>query len=117
MMVVFGGEMGLGENSNTVYLYHFKDNKWSKPTICNHGIVPKVEAHCSVVIGDCMYVYGGYIANEGCLMKNIYSLNLSTLQWALLYTHKGQGSEPANRSGSAMVAHNNTLLMFGGTNG
>jgi hypothetical protein len=56
-------------------MYNFKSAKWSKPKIANQSIIPKIDSHCAVVIGSSMYIYGGYIANEGVLMRNIYSFN------------------------------------------
>jgi hypothetical protein len=73
---LFGGEIGLGLNSNTVYVYDIGKEIWKKPKIGNQSIIPKVDSHCAVVVGSDMYIYGGYVAEKGVLMKDIYALNL-----------------------------------------
>lgn len=75
-IILFGGERGLGENSNSVYIYDIVSQTWKKPKIIGQDLVCKVDSHCTAMIGENMYVYGGYVADRASMNKDIYSLNL-----------------------------------------
>ena len=89
-----------GINSNKVYIHDFVTKQWKvmEPNIS----VPKVDSHCSIVVDDKMYVYGGYISDEAEYLKDIYCFDLTNLTWSVTYKG-GKEKEPKPRSNFSMV--------------
>ena len=114
--VLFGGEVSSSESSNSIYIYDFVDEKWTKPTITNSQIIPKVDSHSSFIVDSKMYVYGGYIPDKASYMKNIYCLDINTMKWSTVFESKNE-LQPQERSNLAMTIQGNSLWIFGGTNG
>lgn len=83
-----------GDGSNTVYAYDVVDGNWKSIKTVNGDIIPKVDSHCVSVIGDTMYVYGGYMSKIAAYMKNIYALNLDKMEWKVIYEGKEGNQGP-----------------------
>lgn len=112
---VFGGEKNIGENNGDVFVFDTVEKGWKKPAVS--GIqIPALESHCSTIIENIVYVYGGYIADRGVLSSNLYSLDLDKMQWSLVFDGEGKNG-PTARSNSAIVGHQGKLYLFGGSDG
>ena len=64
--------------------------------------VPHVDSHCAVVIGEKMYIYGGYISDTAEYLEDIYTFDLNSHKWEIIYK-SGKGTEPKVRSYFSMV--------------
>ena len=64
-----------------------------------------------------MYVYGGYIGEEGRNMKDIWAFDFESEKWELIFDENTKQDQPEGRSSFSMTSHNGKLIIFGGTNG
>jgi N-acetylneuraminic acid mutarotase len=97
-MVVFGGYSGTGYESAVVAL-DLKTGQWE--TLAVKGESPSARsAHTAVVVGNCMYVFGGW--NGVHCMNDLHELNFETNTWTLICADTSQASR---LSGSANHKH------------
>lgn len=73
-LVLFGGEKATGLSNNIVYIYDFVTKKWR--SVVPQIDIPKVDSHCSAVIGSKMFIYGGYITDKAKYLVDIYCFDL-----------------------------------------
>jgi len=74
---------------------------------------PSNSGTCGVVVGDYLYVYGGYFGDpdvEGS-SNNIYQLNLQTYVWVKL---EPEGNKPLHRDKLLGWEYDNKIYFFGG---
>lgn len=64
--------------------------------------VPKVDSHAAVVIGDKMFIYGGYDSDCAEELIDIYVFDLIEHKWEQFY-QGGKTNEPVGRSDLAMI--------------
>lgn len=79
--------------------------------------IPKVDSHCACLMDENMFIYGGYVADQGVYLKDILCLNLNTMEWKKLYVSSSNSPEPEARNCGSMIAHSGNLWLFGGSNG
>lgn len=63
-----------------------------------------------------MYVYGGYMSDKADYLQDIYTFDLNSHKWEIVYK-SGSGPEPKARSYFSMVEIKDSILIFGGTDG
>lgn len=51
--------------------------------------LPGVDSHCVSVLGQKMYLYGGYIPSKAELMSDVYALDLGKLTWERVHQATG----------------------------
>lgn len=114
-LILFGGETSTSLSSNTVYIYDFVTRKWQ--AVQSQSSIPKVDSHCALMVGSKMYVYGGYVTDRAEYLIDLLAFDADECTWETV--HKGERSEkePQGRSNFSMVEYNQSLLIFGGTNG
>jgi hypothetical protein len=81
-IIFFGGATctaGSYTYYNDVLSYHTKKNKWKKHT-CTGDVPPPRSQHTATLLGDIMFVIGGY--NGHTIVSNIYALDLNTMHWS-----------------------------------
>ena len=59
---MFGGEKATSLSNNNIYSFDFITRKWT--LIPSKEGIPKLDSHSAIVIGNKMYVYGGYISEK-----------------------------------------------------
>lgn len=58
-MIVFGGFTSIGERTNDIYKYTFKDFKWEKIVIRGKEYPSPRSGHSAVIFEDSMFIFGG----------------------------------------------------------
>lgn len=99
-MVLFGGYSGTGNGyENSVMMFNFTTHAWE--TLATNGEAPSARsAHTSVVVGNKMYVFGGW--NGIHCMNDLHELDFETKTWSLLCCDTSAASR---LSGSANHRH------------
>ena len=60
-MYIFGGQGQFAKDSSDTYVYNLDKKTWR--IISADKQIPKLDSHGAIVHKECMYVFGGYIAN------------------------------------------------------
>jgi len=99
-MIVFGGYSGNGNGyENSVMSLSFETKEWTQ--VATQGESPSARsAHTAVVVGDSMYVFGGW--NGIHCMNDLHELNFLTNTWTLVCADTSVASRS---SGSANHRH------------
>ncbi|GAM28764.1 hypothetical protein SAMD00019534_119400, partial [Acytostelium subglobosum LB1] len=108
-LVVFGGHnSSRSKYYNTVLTFNIDTLTWDQPT-CD-GIVPPARgSHSSFVVGNQMYIFGGFDGKK--YYNDLYSLDLDKLVWRKL---ECKGNTPKPRSGHSSTLMGDKLVIFGG---
>ncbi|KAF8752997.1 Kelch motif [Rhizoctonia solani] len=113
-LFVWGGDTGLPQSDNNVYLLDITTYVWSKldlqPAPCPRG------SHLVCVCQNQLVASGG-CDDHGRSLNDLWSLDLDSLtqktaKWKEIKV--SQGRSPFKRHDHAMVAHKNKLYVFGG---
>jgi len=108
---VFGGRMGtdIGEKlMNDLWRFDPKTSKWTELTQTAQGQPPSPRSfQSSVVLGNCMYVFGG-CSGEG-RMSDLHSYDIDSNCWKQLKTGGFEG-----RGGIPLVALGSSIFVLGG---
>jgi dynein heavy chain len=129
-IIVFGGFLDSSKRFNDVWIFDTKSGQWSQPP---PGQTETLEdgtsrfkrdwpncpeprgAHSATLIGDRMYVFGGY-GGDGYASRDfndLHVLDCYSWEWIALET---TGDVPPPRSGHQAVAVGTDLYVFGGWN-
>lgn len=100
-MVVYGGS----GDKNDVYKLNLLTYEWTSVTTT--GSITGRSSHQAAVIGNFMFVFGGYTGST--ITDELWSLNLLTNEWA----QHTEANAPSARQRFSMSAHNNDLLIYG----
>ncbi|XP_070571070.1 kelch domain-containing protein 2-like isoform X3 [Ptychodera flava] len=91
-----------------LWVYNIEAESWKLEE--TSGSIPPGTSGCSsTVIGESLYVFGGFEKNEN--SNKLYCLNLHTKVWCLL---ENKGDAPSPRDKSVCWAYKNTIYVFGG---
>ncbi|CAB0002345.1 unnamed protein product [Nesidiocoris tenuis] len=83
---------------------------WSQPQVS--GVIPcSRDGHSACVIGNTMYIFGGYEEEFERYSQDVYALNLDTYCWNYIVT---QGQLPDCRDFHTSTAIGNRIYIFGG---
>ncbi|VDO13869.1 unnamed protein product [Rodentolepis nana] len=125
-LLVYGGMNGtrLGD----IYLLDFDTMNWTQPIIS--GIPPQPRSlHSATVIGNRMYVFGGWVPlisddmkatveKEWKCTNSLASLNLDTMSWESIQMDVYDDSQvPRARAGHSAVAVSTRLYIWSGRDG
>ncbi|XP_035204652.1 kelch domain-containing protein 3-like isoform X2 [Stegodyphus dumicola] len=106
---LWGGRNDLNA-SNILHCFDVDDRSWSIPV--TGGNIPKsVDGHSACVIGDYMYIFGGYEEEAEKLVQTLYRLNFNTFNWEEVITF---GDPPSSRDFHTASAIGNCIYIFGG---
>eukprot|EP01125_Pyxidicula_operculata_P017552 TRINITY_DN6145_c0_g2_i3.p1 TRINITY_DN6145_c0_g2~~TRINITY_DN6145_c0_g2_i3.p1 ORF type:complete len:261 (-),score=14.86 TRINITY_DN6145_c0_g2_i3:422-1204(-) len=107
---IFGGWDGRRSN-NDFFKYSMRDNIWQRVK-CNGKIPEPRRAHGAVIVGDYMYIYGGF---DG--IKNVppvlHRYNFLTKTWEEVEV-KSSVAPPCGRSRTRLVYYHDKLAVIGG---
>jgi dynein heavy chain len=129
-LLVFGGHHSAEHRLNDVWMFDVIKWGWSQPNsdhcreameanALSHSKWPNVPSprghHSATMIGDKMYVFGGYggFGYSRRELDDLYVLNTMNWTWAKVST---KGSPPEKRSGHQGLAVEKSILIFGGWN-
>jgi hypothetical protein len=123
-MVVFGGE----ENNislNDLSLFDIEKNQWlevKNELKVNNNISPR-SFHCSTVLKNKLYIYGGYQIEFLCLIEilifdfnNFLPGKYQSIEVTSFNFNNFSSPFPYPRWGCSLVGYGNNLLLFGGRN-
>ncbi|XP_017089188.2 kelch domain-containing protein 3 [Drosophila bipectinata] len=96
---------------NALYCFDPKTAQWSRPPVT--GCLPGArDGHSACVIGNCMFIFGGFVDEINEFSSDVHSLNLDTMEWRYVQTF---GVPPSYRDFHAAVAYEQErMYIFGG---
>ena len=130
-ILVFGGFHSSTNRLNDVHIFDTVSLSWSQPIDAQCDFTPRGNhipkknawpftptprgAHSANVIGDSLYVFGGYGGNGYSRrdFNDMYSLDLTSFAWQKI---KCSGKTPEPRSGHTGCVVGKQILIFGGWN-
>ena len=97
--------------SSKLDVFDFTTFEWS--SVSTLGEKPRaMSGSCSVVIGDCLYLFGGWY--QGWRNDEVHQLNLKKLEWQKLTKFEQEG-RPLCKDKAGMVDYGEEILcVFGG---
>jgi dynein heavy chain len=89
------------------------------PADANPHVPTPRGAHSAAIIGDYVYVFGGYggVGYQRRDLNDVRRFHLPTMAWVRTDQHSFVGTPPEPRSGHTGVASGSLLMVFGGWNG
>ncbi|KAF1947252.1 kelch domain-containing protein 3 [Clathrospora elynae] len=125
--IVFGGDTKLADNDDlddTLYLLNTSTKHWSRAL--PQGPRPTGRyGHTLNILGSKIYIFGGQV--EGFFFNDLVAFDLNSLQssasrWEVLLPNtkeqtSPQGRSPPARTNHSVVTWNDSLYLFGGTDG
>jgi len=81
-MLVYGGLTKTGV-SNQMYSYHFDNHSWTSVPIrsAKNTDLPFLYSHTCTLVGDIVYVIGGFDKTKDGLNEHILGINMTSLTW------------------------------------
>lgn len=125
-LIIYGGMSGfrLGD----LWILDTESSSWSRPSLGGPTPLPR-SLHTATVIGNYMYVYGGWVPlvadetkisaheKEWKCTNTLASLNLDTLRWDGISMDKYEDCVPRARAGHSAVAIQTRLYIWSGRDG
>lgn len=112
LIYLWGGQ-NITTGSSTLYCFNTSTLSWSIPVTSGQQPNP-TDGHSACVIGDYMYIFGGFEEDIKSYSNNTFRINLTTFQWEALYT---MGCPPSKRDFHTASVIGNHMYIFGGRNG
>jgi len=95
---------------NLLYTFCTQTHTWARPEVT--GDIPgQRDGHSACVIGDFMFVFGGYEENIERFGQDVYRLDLNTFTWKLMQC---KGEAPVHRDFHTATAVGKLMLIYGG---
>lgn len=95
---------------NLLFTFCTRTYTWSRPEV--YGDIPgERDGHSACVIGDFMYIFGGYEENFERFGQDVYRLDLNTFTWKLMPC---RGEAPVHRDFHTATPVGDMMLIFGG---
>jgi hypothetical protein len=105
---VFGGTDGQYHYNDT-WCYDVTTNSWEELSCIGYIPVPR-EGHATCLVDDVMYIFGGR-GVDGKDLGDLASFKISNQRW---YMFANMGPSPSGRSGHALTAYQNKVVVLGG---
>eukprot|EP01133_Synstelium_polycarpum_P013224 gene13224-15535_t len=108
-LVVFGGHnSSRNKYYNSVLTFNIDTAHWDSPT-CEGTIPPARGSHSTFVVGNQMYIFGGFDGKK--YYNDLYCLDLDKYTWRKIDV---KGVAPKPRSGHSSTLIGDKLVIFGG---
>jgi len=106
---LFGGRND--ENAcNLLFTFCTKTHTWSRPEV--EGEIPgERDGHSATIVGDHMFVFGGYEENYERFGQDVYRLDLNTFTWKLMSSY---GEVPVHRDFHTATSVGGMMVIYGG---
>lgn len=105
---IFGGTDGQYHYNDT-WCYDITTNVWKELSCIGYIPVPR-EGHAACLVDDVMYIFGGR-GVDGKDLGDLASFRISNQRW---YMFANMGPSPTGRSGHALTAFQNKVIVLGG---
>ncbi|KAN0060201.1 hypothetical protein ACQY0O_007530 [Thecaphora frezii] len=105
---IFGGTDGQYHYNDT-WCYDVATNTWKELSCIGYIPVPR-EGHATCLVDDVMYIFGGR-GVDGKDLGDLASFKISNQRW---YMFANMGPSPSGRSGHALAAYQNKVVVLGG---
>lgn len=119
-MYIYGGQKCSTENTADMFKYDLIKQTWKRVTPDQESQMqpPSLDSHTAGVWENQMIVFGGFIgADRGECANHVLAYDFRTNKWETLFQHNESEKYPAPRMAQAMAIVENSLFIFGGTNG
>ncbi|EGG20116.1 hypothetical protein DFA_07236 [Cavenderia fasciculata] len=110
-VVIIGGQRSNSKRYGDIYYYDTKTNEFSRPKIVGDQ-PPRFSRHTSQVIGDKIYIFGGFNGNG--TYFNLSTYNLKLKKWKNILETKGMAPDPRSNHSSAVIG--SKYYIFSGNN-
>ncbi|OQV20631.1 Kelch domain-containing protein 3 [Hypsibius exemplaris] len=110
LVLIWGGRNDSSGSCNTLYCYDTHERKWTRPV--TSGETPeKRDGHSVALLGDVMYIFGGFEENGDRYSADIFSLHIPTMTWIPVYSW---GDRPTPRDFATLEVIGERLYLWGG---
>jgi hypothetical protein len=106
-IAIIGGKRDEESRLDEIFFLHFPSLKFSRPEI--RGKVPPLARHTATVVGNKVFVFGGYAATY---FHYLSVLDMDTMTW---YEPQTSGQRPRHRSNHSACAVGTKVYIFGGS--
>ncbi|GFU60575.1 kelch domain-containing protein 3 [Nephila pilipes] len=110
LIYLWGGQNVNGACSPTLYCFNTKTLSWSNPVTSGHPPKP-TDGHSGCVIGDYMYIFGGFEEESKSYSNKVFRISLITFKWESVVT---SGFPPSKRDFHSVSVIGNCMYIFGG---
>ncbi|XP_044169184.1 attractin-like protein 1 isoform X2 [Acropora millepora] len=86
---------------------------WTQYSSKGAGLIQERASHAAAVIGDYMWVFGGFSLNPG-PFENLVRYHIPSDSWEVVRPFVNSTAVPSQRYGHSMIAYNGSLYLFGG---
>lgn len=95
---------------NILFCFDTRTHRWSKPPV--HGTIPGVrDGHSACIIGQFMYIFGGFEEQISQFSWDVHCLDLETMTWRYIATKE---SPPSYRDFHTATILMDRMYVFGG---
>jgi len=95
---------------NMLFTFCTKTHTWTRPEV--HGDIPgERDGHSAAIVGNFMYVFGGYEEHFERFGQDVYRLDLDTFTWKLMVCN---GDAPVHRDFHTATAVGSLMVIYGG---
>ncbi|TKR87724.1 hypothetical protein L596_012078 [Steinernema carpocapsae] len=108
--VYLGGRNDEKGACNKIHEYDPVENTWKVVEACGK-IPPARDGHSAVMVGDNMYIFGGFEEDFQRFSNETYCFNITSGKWTELMT---VGDPPQHRDFHTSVVIKNKMFVFGG---
>jgi N-acetylneuraminic acid mutarotase len=116
-MIVFGGEIN-SQILDDLWVLDLPTKKWYNIPLPNGMKLEPRSFHCSEILGDKIYLVGGYCLEMKCVLPiTIVDLKNFSLDNPAVTVHRIKTHLPIPRWGGVMKEYNSSLYLYGGRNG
>lgn len=110
-LFIIGGREDPTRILNDVWFLNMDELKWHLLEF-NGAIFPSRHRHAAVVVGSCIYVFGG--VHDATIYGDMYVLDTNMLQWKEV---EAKGEVPSSRHSHSLAVMGKTIYLFGGYDG
>jgi hypothetical protein len=122
LVVLFGRfqQWNRWKESKEMWVLDIHNKAWNKVRLTKEANHPGLYGHTATLVGDKIYIFGGYSGEVGSCINNMRVLNIAPMRDAFAAHQLAEvvpdTPAPAARYGHSAVSFENKIYIFGGSN-